>query len=95
MPSYSFKALIRKERFFIAECPELGIEARGRSVDEALACLRIETIDYLATLGASALLAFSGASGGSPARRGGVVIRRYTVDLDRITEEHRYDPDDL
>jgi hypothetical protein len=87
MPSYSFKALIRKERFFIAECPELGIEARGRSLDEALACLRVETIDYILSLGDTEVRAIASSAGGSTARRGGVIIRRYSIDTDTIAEE--------
>ncbi|MDZ4717755.1 MAG: hypothetical protein SH847_04745 [Roseiflexaceae bacterium] len=87
MPFYSFKAIIRKERFFIAECPELGIEARGRSVDEALACLRVETIDYILSLGDIAVRAIASPAGGSTMRRGGVIIRRYSIDTDSLTEE--------
>jgi len=95
MPAYTFKALIRKERWFVAECAELGISAHGRSFDEALAALRIATVDYLTTLGALDRRLVVARAASAPARMGGVVSRRYVVELTETTEEGTIDSSTL
>jgi hypothetical protein len=90
MATLTFKALIYRRRFFVAECLELGIEAEGRSPDEALACLRVETEEYLATLGpdpAVTLAALSSRASHSSAHEKGVLSRRYTVEIHDLNEE--------
>lgn len=83
-----FKALIHRERFYIAECPDLGLEAQGRNPDEALAGLRLATQEYLVTLGddlatvLATLDTLGKASGMAGQRRAGVLSRRYSVEID-------------
>ena len=91
MPSYTFKAYIRRERFFVAECPELGIEAQGRSVEEALACLRLETIEYIESLGEIDIRTIAASPNQPSAHRAGVITRRYTIDVP-VAQEHTPDP---
>jgi predicted RNase H-like HicB family nuclease len=84
MPFHSFKAIIHRERFFVAECAELGLTAQGRSVEEALAGLRIATEEYLATLGehVDATLRMLDARPIPHEQRGkGTLMRRYRVEL--------------
>jgi hypothetical protein len=98
MTTFSFKALIYRRRFFVAECLELGIEAEGRSPDEALACLRVETEDYLATLGpnpSATLAALSSRASHSSAHEKGVLSRRYTVEIHNLYEEIEHDASGL
>jgi predicted RNase H-like HicB family nuclease len=92
MPSYTFKALIRKERFYVAECPELGVEAQGRSVEEALAGLRIATEEYLQSLGAAPHHQIGARAHAAAARHGGVLMRRYSVEVDHAPQEPDPDP---
>jgi predicted RNase H-like HicB family nuclease len=84
MPSYNFKALVHRERFFIAECAELGLTAQGRSVEEAIASLRITTEEYLLTLGdniGATLQALDTRPISHEQRGKGVLTRRYRVEL--------------
>jgi hypothetical protein len=91
MAAYTFEALIRKERWFVAECPELGIAAHGRSFGEALAALRIATVDDLTTLCALDRSLVAARAASAPACMGGVVARRYVVELTETTEEGTID----
>lgn len=96
MASYTFKAIIRRERFFVAACEELGLEAQGRSVEEAVACLRIETAEYLMSLGGRAAHAIAARSHRSGSRSGGVMAQRYTVEIDDMIDGQQREgsPDD-
>ena len=84
MAFHSFKALIHRERFFVAECAELALSAQGRSVEEALAGLRIATEEYLATLGdnvESTLRALDARPITHEQRGKGTIMRRYRVEI--------------
>lgn len=80
----TFKAIIRKERFFIAECPELGLEAQGRNVDEAVNGLKLATEEYFESLGGEAALTaypLPEARQLASDHRTGIMTRRYQVDI--------------
>jgi hypothetical protein len=91
MTTLTFKAFIRKERFFVAECPELGLTATGLRPEHALACLKAETEEYLASLGndpAAVLALLRTRSDYDGPRDRGVLTRRYTVELqDGLSDE--------